>query len=256
MTSTIIYLPYVYQITNKITKQFYVGMRSQNKKFNRTPEDDIWIKYFTSSEIIKNQIKLFGVENFNIKILFRYDDTSICYHYEQLSIRLHKTNKLCLNEQFHDPDTMKQIFFSDSSQYSNERRSILSKKMKGQGNHMFGKTHSNEVKLLISKLHKGIPERREIVEKRSKTHSGDNHWRRKRPSTPEHFKKISIALTGRKKSDEDRLNLIIKKIKNFEPTSFSHFLKHIKELRASGMTTLNIAKHLNLSYECIRDNLK
>jgi len=40
---------YVYQITNKITGEIYYGYRYRNQTLEIEPENDLWVKYFTSS---------------------------------------------------------------------------------------------------------------------------------------------------------------------------------------------------------------
>jgi len=63
------FLPYVYKVTNRVTKKFYIGMRSANKV---VAEQDLGIYYFTSSKHVKN--------NFS-----EYDSEIIAYFVDQLS---------------------------------------------------------------------------------------------------------------------------------------------------------------------------
>ena len=42
--------PYVYRVTNNVTGQIYYGSRTENVRKNRTPEEDFWQYYFTSSK--------------------------------------------------------------------------------------------------------------------------------------------------------------------------------------------------------------
>jgi len=59
----------VYKVTNRVTKKFYIGMRSANKV---VAEQDLGIYYFTSSKHVKN--------NFS-----EYDSEIIAYFVDQLS---------------------------------------------------------------------------------------------------------------------------------------------------------------------------
>lgn len=53
------FLPYVYRVTHKQTGQYYIGMRSANKVI---AEQDLGVRYFTSSKYVKNNFSLFNVE--------------------------------------------------------------------------------------------------------------------------------------------------------------------------------------------------
>jgi uncharacterized protein YacL (UPF0231 family) len=53
------WLPYVYKLTHKITKQIYIGMRSANVD---VAENDLGKKYFTSSSKVKKDFNMFDVE--------------------------------------------------------------------------------------------------------------------------------------------------------------------------------------------------
>lgn len=92
------YLPYVYSITNRITCEYYYGSRYGNIKHSRIAEEDIWVYYFTSSKIIRKQIKKYGKESFDIKILMQDEDYNKCYLYEQELISENMNKELCLNE--------------------------------------------------------------------------------------------------------------------------------------------------------------
>ncbi|MEI7758540.1 MAG: hypothetical protein WCI80_05845 [Bacteroidota bacterium] len=92
-------MAYTYFLRNKITNQFYYGSRDSSH------ENDLWIKYFSSSTYVKNLIELFGVESFESKVIFVNSDYDVCYWYEQLLIRDTIKNKLSLNKYYLDPDT-------------------------------------------------------------------------------------------------------------------------------------------------------
>lgn len=55
--------PYVYVIKHVSTKSYYIGVRLANKD---TPEDDLFKKYFTSSNDIERLIKTQGLSSFEI----------------------------------------------------------------------------------------------------------------------------------------------------------------------------------------------
>ena len=66
------YQPYTYLIKFKPTEQLYYGVRTAKDCY---PED-LWVKYFTSSKVVKGLIKEYGSESFEI-----------------VSIKLHETKE-------------------------------------------------------------------------------------------------------------------------------------------------------------------
>lgn len=158
-------IPYVYEIKNKITGQFYYGSRSKNVKLKLTPAEDLWKVYFTSSIPIKELINIYGEDSFEIKIIFKNEDYKICYWYEQLCIRNSIHDNLSLNFHFIDPDNELECFST------------------------FGKKPSKQTtdKIIQTKQRNGTLKGGHISEL--------------------HKKKISLARTGMKFSDETRLKM-------------------------------------------------
>lgn len=64
------YIPYVYIIWNKTTKQKYIGVRYAKG----CHPSDLWKKYFTSSSLVHKLIAQFGLDDFKIRILHQYPD--------------------------------------------------------------------------------------------------------------------------------------------------------------------------------------
>jgi hypothetical protein len=61
--------PYTYLVKFKPTGKVYYGSRCQNAtKFNRTPAEDFWNHYTTSSENINNLINKYGKDAFEYEI--------------------------------------------------------------------------------------------------------------------------------------------------------------------------------------------
>jgi hypothetical protein len=61
--------PYTYLVKHKVTGKAYYGSRCQNvTKFNRTPAEDFWNHYTTSSENINNIIATEGKDAFDYEI--------------------------------------------------------------------------------------------------------------------------------------------------------------------------------------------
>jgi len=95
---------YVYRVKNNITGQFYYGYRYRNQKLGIAPENDLWLKYFTSSNRIKNDIKIYGKESFTAEIIYKNTDSVKCWQQEQIAIQREWSNPLLLNGKYHDPD--------------------------------------------------------------------------------------------------------------------------------------------------------
>jgi len=66
--------PYTYLVKHKATGKVYYGSRCQNyTKFNRTPAEDFWNYYTTSSENINNIIATEGKDAFDYEIRRTFD---------------------------------------------------------------------------------------------------------------------------------------------------------------------------------------
>lgn len=121
------YLAYTYFIKNKITNQFYYGSRGANIKLKRTPQEDFWIHYFTSSKVVKQLIKEYGTESFEFNILMEDYDYNKCFWYEQDLIKADIKNLMCLNKHYTDEILNRQIFSmlgKSRSKEANKKSSI------------------------------------------------------------------------------------------------------------------------------------
>jgi hypothetical protein len=145
------YLAYTYHICNKITKEFYYGSRYKNVTLKRTPQDDFWIYYFTSSNKVKNLINLYGKESFDVSIIMENEDYDKCYFYEQNLIDSHLSNALCLNKFCH----LTNKFSMAGSAHSEETKAKLSIARQKRIGPNTGKTHTEETKAKIGAAQKG-----------------------------------------------------------------------------------------------------
>jgi hypothetical protein len=84
------YVGFVYLITNKLNGRQYIGKKLLNfkktkivkgKKKKFTVESD-WKLYFGSSEYLKEDVKTFGEQNFERKIIRFCETKSECSYYE------------------------------------------------------------------------------------------------------------------------------------------------------------------------------
>ena len=85
-------LPYVYRVTHKITKQFYIGYQFAN---TAPSSSSLGVTYFTSS----NTIKQLGFDNFELEIMAEFFTPEDAYAFEQETILENLHNPLILNKQ-------------------------------------------------------------------------------------------------------------------------------------------------------------
>jgi hypothetical protein len=73
-------LPYTYIIRLIPTGQVYYGLRSANKV---PAEDDLWVKYFTSSKIVHSLIKQYGKDAFMVQVRRVFPDQKTAAAWEK-----------------------------------------------------------------------------------------------------------------------------------------------------------------------------
>lgn len=120
---------YVYRVTNTVTGEFYYGYRYRNQTLNILPENDIWVKYFTSSNRIKKDIKQYNKSAFTVEIIYKNTNSLECWKQEQLSIKSSWGNPLLLNGKYHEPDSNVEIYrrVNITSEKSRKKMSLASK---------------------------------------------------------------------------------------------------------------------------------
>lgn len=174
----------VYKTTNLITGQYYIG---KHKQLVETFDG-----YFGSSPLLNKDINDHGVEYFVRETLYEFSNEEECYAQEILSIgNKWKTDKLCYNKQSGGKGFSSGCnHYSAGVGFSSQHKKNLSKSRKkrlpateetrnkmsisrlgskrdantrkkmsiaqtGEKNPMFGKTHSDEIKNIISQSLKG-----------------------------------------------------------------------------------------------------
>lgn len=146
---------YVYKITNKITGEFYFGSRTAKVMCKRTPEEDLWAYYFTSSSIIKKQIEQYGIDSFETEILHKYPNNSeAAYWHEQLHIMASSKNPLCLNKYYIFIMTAKGKFCNSGQIRSAETRAKMSASKKNMSDETKAKMSTSAKGKIISKEHR------------------------------------------------------------------------------------------------------
>lgn len=203
------YQSYVYRVTNVITKQFYIGSRTENVTKCRHPEDDIWKHYFTSSKKVKQMIAEYGLDSFTVEILSRHNNYEDCFWEEQRLILESKNNPLRLNKAYVNPETGKKVLttYNETEEEKLTRMKKMSDTKKGKfnSNGHFGLKHSEETRQRM----------RAAQAKLNYTHSEEAKQKmRGRVRSEEHAKKLSEAKKGKPWSEARRLAQLNKKGKN------------------------------------------
>ena len=98
------YSPYVYKGVNKITKEFYIGVRYAHSKHKRNPIDDLGVVYYTSSKVVK---PIF--DQFEWSIVAQFFTREDALQFEEQMIAESWKDPLLLNKnnqgvKFHRPD--------------------------------------------------------------------------------------------------------------------------------------------------------
>ena len=151
--------PYVYICTHKETGEFYIGYRSQNKTL---PEQDIGIKYFTSSKIVKPRF-----HEFDVSIISIFDDKVKAHSYEQDLIKEHWNNPFLLNKalfpQIRHSGSEKQSQQARKRMLENNPMKLEKNKQKARERNL-GKKLSDETKRKksLSMLGKKFPDRKKV----------------------------------------------------------------------------------------------
>lgn len=139
-------LPYVYRLQHKVTKQFYIGSRTN--KLQKLPAEQDILLYKSSSKYVKD----LGFENFDIEIIAIFFDPKDAYKFEQELIFVDFKNPLILNKScFHG----KKQFNPSGLIVTEETKKKLSECRQGDKHHMYGKPLSNATKEKISNSLKG-----------------------------------------------------------------------------------------------------
>src|SRR5574344_608667 len=169
---------YIYKVTNITTGQFYIGQRSAYR--SGTPEEDLGIRYFTSSKIVAPLFKN-NTSEWKKEILYRDINYAEILDYRE-GYEIHKVfnDKLCLNG--YDPT-----------------------------NHGFrtmaGKHRSEETKLKISEGHKGRPFSDEHRRKLSDPRKSKPSQTKGKHLSEEAKRKNSEANKGHKISEEGKKHI-------------------------------------------------
>ena len=133
----------VYKTTNIINGKFYYGVYDTNRNLKN---------YLGSGTYLKKAIKKYGKNNFKRETIKCFNIEQDAYDYERLII----TEKLLLNNNCYNINIGGQGGKHKHSNETKKKLSELAKKRTGINNPFYGKNHTNESKLKISKKQKSM----------------------------------------------------------------------------------------------------
>jgi len=152
-------MPYIYRVENLVTSEFYYGARYVE---STAPEEDLWIKYFTSSKKIKKLIADYGIHSFLTTVLEIHTDVDKCYQHEQVFIKENIHHPLCLNKQYRECGSV--VFLNKG--HSQETKIRISETTKGRvGSWNTRISPSTETRQRISNSCKGVSGSKKGVKK-------------------------------------------------------------------------------------------
>jgi hypothetical protein len=178
---------YVYKITHRSGK-FYFGSRTPtNQKI--PSEQDLWVRYFTSSKYIADIINSDGVESFTPEVIKIYEDRDLAFWDEQDLIKENIKNPLCLNHHYVNRENGEMKFSTLGISPSEKRREEIGNEHRGQ---QLG-PQTEKQKKLIGDSQRGIPRKKHTPESKQKIVD----WLTGRKHSPETRAKMSAWQTGR-----------------------------------------------------------
>lgn len=164
---------YVYKIVLVSTGEYYYGSRYNHVDKGRAPCMDLWLYYFTSSDLIKRLIKQHGKDQFKPEIIYTSLNREEVFWTEQDYIRSSINDPLCLNKRYFDSKDRKAIFCTSGlKRWVCDNQVLYSKEAPGEGWVKQGRPHTEVSKKRIGIGHAGKPKSESHKQSLSKTNSG------------------------------------------------------------------------------------
>jgi hypothetical protein len=203
MTNNLQPIPaYVYKITCLPTGEYYFGFRAAHILLGRRPIQDLWVKYFTSSKIIKQLLQKYTPDNFDAVIIAEYLDPDEAYWAEQDIISAHLGEYNCLNKWYRRQGDNAKVFHNLGQKYTRSDKAMANYKaagLKKRGRKMPPK--SDEYRKNASIRQTGKRHKPETIEHLRQIKTG-------LPKSPESIEKHAAKLRGRPQSSDHVNNRI------------------------------------------------
>ena len=200
---------FVYLITNTSTDRKYIGKKqyyAYKKKKKWKPSN--WKKYTSSSRTVNEDIEQYGMDNFKFEMLFdcstkaglTYSEVKMQYDCNVLTARDDTGEREYYNGMI---GAIKFIPGHDVSDETREKMKRATTKMwkdgvfdnresNGCNNGMYGKKHTEETKLAMSKKRKGFVQSKDTIAKRVAKNTGQKR-------TTEQKLNLAAGQLGKKK---------------------------------------------------------
>jgi hypothetical protein len=184
---------YTYLIKHNPTNKVYYGFRSANKK---SPKDDLWHDYYTSSPLVKKLISEYGKDSFSVEIRKEFETKEQAANWEKRV--LSKCKVLENQDKWLNSNIAGYIIPTEES------RRKISEYHKGKP-----KSEAHKQKLSEANVGKNIGRKHnlETIEKIRICSTGINNPMYGKPCSEERRSKISEANKGKKRSDAFKQHL-------------------------------------------------
>lgn len=181
-------MPYVYETCNLITNHKYIGYCSKTPNNSKS--------YLGSGKVLNSAIKKYGKENFRKTILKEFETENEARSYEEYLIEL---NDAINNSMYYNLTKGGYGGFSEAALISKSSDKTKNKIR----NTLKGRKRPKEIGEKAGLKLKGRKQTPEIIEKRRKGQL--NYYKNaNKTELEERYKKISIALSGKSKSEESK----------------------------------------------------
>lgn len=211
--------PYVYKLTHRETKQFYIGYREANT----LPSAEDILEYKSSSQ----RVHELGFENFDVEILAEFFQGAHAYEFENSLIEENIVNELCLNGHFTKQGKLQ---YRRVGPHTEETKLLMSQAKAGK---VFSAEHIE--KLRAAKL--GKKQSPELIEKRTSA-------RRGKSLSDKHREKISAGLQGHKVSDETKKKL--SQVNRGKTQSLDTIKKRVEKIKQNAKLRIAQLDHVSL----------
>jgi len=182
---------YTYKITNSLTQEFYIGVRSCEREIKDDP-------YMGSSSLWNRQYIRANKGNLSKEIIKPFESRIDANKAESDLIEEFILDNLCINKYI--PKYYKEYMRRFVTEETKRLQSINNTK---ENNPFFGKTHTEETKQKLSKARKERVTKDETREKLSQSLSGNKNPFYGKVHNEESKKKISKANTGKRTGEEN-----------------------------------------------------
>lgn len=179
----------IYKYTNKINGKVYIGQTINERRRKREH------RLAKQSCPFHSAIRKYGFDNFQYTVLFKIS----CNNQQDLvnTLNFKEINCIKFFRSFDRNFGYNLTYGGEGTIANSEMRKIISLRVSGKGNPMYGRHHTKEVRDKLSSFHKGRKMPIGFSERQSELHKGV-------PFTEEHKRNLSKSLKGRVVSEETK----------------------------------------------------